>query len=70
MFGSVARREASAESDVDVLVDFGRAPSFDEYMDLKIYLEDLLGSRVDLVTETGLRPQYRSRVESEAIAVA
>jgi hypothetical protein len=70
LFGSVVRSEATAASDVDLLVDFGEAPTFDQYMDLKLYLEDLLGQRVDLVTETGLRPQLRSRVEAEAVQVA
>ncbi len=70
LFGSVARSEESADSDVDILVDFGRPPSFDQYMDLKIFLEDLLGRPIDLVTETGLRPQVRPQVEAEAIVVA
>jgi predicted nucleotidyltransferase len=70
LFGSVARDEATAESDVDILVDFGEPASFDAYMDLKFYLEDLLGARVDLVTERGLKPGVRPYVQQDAIRVA
>jgi hypothetical protein len=70
LFGSVARNEASDESDVDVLVGFGASPSFSTYMKLRIFLEDLLGARVDLITERGLRDRVRPYVEREAIRVA
>lgn len=70
VFGSVARNEASAESDVDILVDFAASPSFSQFMKLRIFLEDLLGARVDLVTERGLRDRVRPYVEREAIRVA
>jgi uncharacterized protein len=70
LFGSVARDEASATSDVDVSVDFREPPTFRAYMDLRIFLEDLLGARVDLVTETGLRSRVRPFVERDAIRVA
>lgn len=68
-FGSVARDEARADSDVDILVEFTDRPSFLRYMDLKFYLEELLGRQVDLVTRKALRPQLRARVEREAIHV-
>ena len=70
LFGSVARGEATLDSDIDVLVDFGAPPTFDQYMDVKIALEDLLGRRVDLVTVTGLRDEVRPYVEREALSVA
>lgn len=70
LFGSVARGEATSDSDVDVLVDFGSAPTFDQYMEVKIMLEDLLGRRVDLATATGLRDEVRPYVEREALSVA
>ena len=55
---------------MDVLVDFPEPPSFDRYMELKFYLEDLLGRRVDLVTRRGLRERIRPFVEREAMYVA
>ena len=70
IFGSVAREENRAESDIDVLVDFKEKATFDRYMDLKFFLEELLGRRVDLVTRNALRPSMRPSVEQEAIRVA
>jgi predicted nucleotidyltransferase len=70
LFGSVARGEASAESDVDLLVSFRETPTFSVYMKLQIFLEDLLGAKVDLVTESGIRERVRPFVEKDAILVA
>ncbi len=70
LFGSVARDSASDDSDVDLLVSFVGKPTFRGYMDLRIFLEDLLGCEVDLVTETGLRERVRPQVETDAIRVA
>ena len=70
LFGSVARGEASAESDVDLLVSFREPPTFSGYMKLRIFLEDLLHAKVDLVTESGLRQGVRPFVEKDAIRVA
>ena len=69
IFGSVARDEAKPESDVDLLVEFAGKVTFDRYMDLKFYLEDRLGTKVDLVTQKMLRPQIRPTVEREALRV-
>jgi len=69
LFGSTARDEASQESDVDVLVDFEVGPTFDSFMGLKLYLEDRLGKRVDLVTRAALKPRMRPVVEREALDV-
>ena len=70
LFGSVARGEDSPGSDVDVLVAFDGPTTFDRYFDLKFWLEDLLGRRVDLVTENALRPELAPEVKSEAVYVA
>lgn len=70
VFGSVARDEAADNSDVDVLVAFDREADFDTFMDLKFYLEDMLGTGVDLVTDKALRPQIRKAIEQEIIHVA
>ena len=69
IFGSVARNEAKSDSDVDILVEFEGLVTFDRYMDLKFYLEDHLGTRVDLVSRRALRPQIRLSIEQEAIPV-
>ena len=70
LFGSVARDEAAEGSDVDLLVGFESPPSFSSYMKLRFFLEDLLGAKVDLVTENGLRDRVREYVEKDAIRVA
>jgi uncharacterized protein len=70
LFGSVARGEGSGTSDVDLLVRFRETPTFSGYMKLRIFLEDLLGAKVDLVTESGLREAVRPFVEKDAIRVA
>ncbi|ABN57093.1 MULTISPECIES: nucleotidyltransferase family protein [Methanoculleus] len=57
VFGSFARDEGHEESDIDILIEFeegGR--SFDTYMDLKFFLEDLFGRRVDLVDRDAIKP--------------
>jgi uncharacterized protein len=70
IFGSVARDEAQANSDIDILVDFESPSTFDRYMDVKFYLEDQLGIKVDLVTQKALKPQVWAKVQEEAIYVA
>ncbi|MCX5639140.1 MAG: nucleotidyltransferase family protein [Planctomycetota bacterium] len=67
VFGSVARGQASENSDIDVLVSFEQRASFDLFMELKFYLEDLLGIGVDLVTEKALRPEVRQAIEKGMI---
>ena len=70
IFGSIARDETSDDSDVDVLVVFDQKANFDGFMELKFYLEELLGTSVDLVTDKALRPQVRQAIEREMINVA
>jgi predicted nucleotidyltransferase len=70
IFGSVARDEAGAQSDVDVLVEFDGPATFDRYMDLKFALEELLHCEVDLVTRKALRPEMVQQIDAEAIRVA
>jgi predicted nucleotidyltransferase len=68
LFGSCARGEETAESDLDFVVEFERK-SFDAYMDLKFLLEDLFGKRVDLVLSDGIKPRLRAAILREAIHV-
>lgn len=70
VFGSVARDEARADSDVDVLVEFEGPVTFDRYMALKAFLEDALGCSVDLLTRAGIRPELAPSIEREAMYVA
>jgi predicted nucleotidyltransferase len=70
LFGSVARGDAGPLSDADFIVRFRGPPTFDRYMDLKFFLEEMVGRRVDLVTEGALRPALRAAVEQDAVRVA
>jgi predicted nucleotidyltransferase len=67
LFGSTARNEATAQSDLDFLVEFDADPTLDLYMDLKFFLEDLFEKKVDLVTKGSLKPQIADRVLAEVI---
>jgi uncharacterized protein len=67
LFGSVARGESDAKSDVDLLVDMEAGRSLLDLSGLLIDLEDLLGCNVDVVTERGLQGRIRERVLREAV---
>jgi predicted nucleotidyltransferase len=69
VFGSVARNEATTASDIDILVKFQGKATFDRYMDLKFFLEDLLGAHVDLVTDKAIKPKLRPIIKKEAVYV-
>ena len=65
LFGSVLRGSASDRSDVDILVELEH-PTFDQYMDLKFFLEDNLGRPVDLVLADSLKPRIKPIITREA----
>ncbi len=69
IFGSVARGEADAESDIDLLVDMEPSRSLFDLGGLLTDLEDLLGCNVDVVTEDSLRARIKERVLKEAVAL-
>ncbi len=66
IFGSVAREEADADSDVDFLVEMESGKTLFDLGGLLMDLQDLLSCRVDIVTEKGLRKRMRERVLQEA----
>jgi predicted nucleotidyltransferase len=67
VFGSVARGEARAESDVDFLIEAGQVTSSWFPAGLIVDLQDLLGRPVEVVTEKGLNSLIRERVLEEAV---
>jgi hypothetical protein len=69
LFGSMARDDASRESDIDILVAFDGSATSAKYFGVQFLLEDLFGCRVDLVTEKALRSEIRAFVKQEAIYV-
>ncbi|MFW6323639.1 MAG: nucleotidyltransferase family protein [Desulfovibrionales bacterium] len=70
VFGSAARGQLTDSSDIDILVEFSRTPTFDLYMDLKFFLEDSLKRPVDLVTRKALKPAVKPTIEREAVYVS
>lgn len=69
IFGSVARGEADASSDVDFLVEMEPGRSLFDLGGLLMDLQELLNCKVDIVTEKGLRQRIRERVLREAISL-
>ena len=66
LFGSFARREQGVESDVDLLVEFEQGKkTFDNFMQLSFFLEDLFERRVELVTPESISPHIRPHILSE-----
>lgn len=70
LFGSVARNQAGATSDVDVLVELQPGDFWRQYNQVLDTLEAAFPCRVDLVPKANLKPQLRDRVLGEAIDVA
>lgn len=71
LFGSFVRAQPGADSDVDLLVEFAPGKkTFDNFMRLAFYLEDLLGRRVELVTPESLSPYIGPHILKEVEYVA
>lgn len=68
LFGSCVRNAAKRHSDIDFVVEFERK-SFDAYMDLKFFLEDLFGRDVDLVIPESIKPRLRQVILKDVIYV-
>ena len=69
LFGSVARGEDDDQSDIDLIVDMAPGRSLFDLGGLLMELNALLGKRVDITTERGLKQRIRDRVLKEAISL-
>lgn len=69
IFGSVARGEETATSDVDVLVEFSAPVGFFTFLDLEDFLTRTLGKKVDLVTKRALKPAVKDQILKDAVYV-
>lgn len=67
IFGSVARGESHPDSDADLLVDMEQGRSYLDLVALWQDLEELLGGKVDLITDGGISPYLRDRIYAEAV---
>lgn len=66
IFGSTAREQSHSRSDIDILVDFDAKKGLFGFVDLKLYLENLLQCPVDLVSKRALHPALKKRIINEA----
>lgn len=70
VFGSRIKGKAKKSSDIDILVEFEKGnKTFDNYMELKFYLENLFGCKVDLVLKSALKEELKQYILSEVIYV-
>jgi len=67
VFGSVARGDADETSDVDLLVTLEPGTTLLDHAALILELEDVLGRKVDVASDRGLRPRVKERVLGEAM---
>jgi len=68
IFGSYARGEETEKSDLDILVNFSKPIGW-EFIDLKDFLEEILGRKVDLVTTKALKSQLRDKILKEVVYI-
>jgi|Deesub1362A_J573_1020465.scaffolds.fasta_scaffold00344_14 hypothetical protein len=66
LFGSHVRGSADCGSDIDILVELDE-PTFDHFMDLKFFLENLLGQSVDLVLADSVKPRLKPHIAREVV---
>ncbi|MBK8704498.1 MAG: nucleotidyltransferase family protein [Saprospiraceae bacterium] len=69
IFGSVAKGNATSQSDIDILVELGSEISLLDFVGIKYELEDHLGRKVDLVEYQAIKPRLKNRIMSEEIRI-
>lgn len=70
IFGSYARNQQKKGSDVDIYVQLRKeAKTFDNFMELRFYLEEMLGKKVDLLTKESIREELQQKIFTEAVYV-
>jgi predicted nucleotidyltransferase len=71
LFGSVARGEESASSDIDLLIDIDRTRTFTliDLAELRLFLTELLQRPVDIALRDNLKPMLRAAILAEAVEI-
>jgi uncharacterized protein len=69
IFGSYARQEARPDSDIDILVEFSSTIGLIQFVNIQLELEDTLGKKVDLVELSTLKPQLKTNILKDQIAI-
>jgi predicted nucleotidyltransferase len=70
VFGSVARGDATAKSDIDLLVEFSKPVGYFHLFRTQEFLKELLNCDVDIATKNALHPALKDQILREAILVA
>ena len=65
IFGSFVRGEQKESSDLDILVEYETVPGLLKFLELEIYLEELLGTKVDLVRKQAIKPRLKDVILKE-----
>lgn len=71
LFGSTARNEAAADSDLDLFLEYDPASRFSlvDLVGIKLFLEETLGIEADVTTRDGLHPMLKDKIERSAVRV-
>ena len=69
IFGSFIREENTADSDLDILVEFLEPVSLFEFIDLEEYIQNMTGIKVDLVSRKGLKPRIGRYILDEVVYI-
>ena len=69
IFGSYVREEATPESNLDIIVEFGEVKGLITFIGIENELVELLGIKVDLLTEKSISPYLIDRIKKEAIVI-
>ncbi len=67
VFGSFVRGEQKKRSDVDILVEYSEVPGLLKFIELELYIQGLLGKKVDLVEKKSIRKEIGQRIYDEVI---
>ena len=69
IFGSCARGDMTADSDIDVLLEISRDISLLDFVRIKLEIEEALGQKVDLVEYDTIKPLLRDQILSEQVQI-
>jgi len=69
LFGSIARESAGAQSDVDMVVDFSQI-TYRRFVALKVFLESILGRKVDLLTPAAVQGRLKEEIARDLVDVS
>ena len=69
IFGSYVKGEMNKKSDIDILVEYDEVPDLITFIDLKNYLSDLFGIKVDLVMKSALKTNIGKRILKEVVYI-